>query len=80
MRLNKVFLLSLDARLNDWPLMASPMPTITLTVAYLYFVKKLGPRLMKNRPAFDLRLLMIIYNFTMVILSTYMFVEVNNEK
>lgn len=61
---------------NDWPLMGSPMPTITLTVAYLYFVKSLGPRLMKDRRPMDLRNSMIIYNFSMVAISVYMFVGV----
>lgn len=56
--------------------MSSPMPTVTLTVAYLYFVKYLGPRLMKNRPAMELRVPMLAYNFAMVVCSTYMFVEV----
>jgi hypothetical protein len=56
--------------------MGSPMPTITLTVAYLYFVKSLGPRLMKDRPPMDLRTAMILYNFTMVAVSVYMFVGV----
>lgn len=61
-----------DPRMNGRPLIASPMPTITLTIAYLYFVKIAGPKWMKDRPAYSLRKFMIIYNFAMVAISTYM--------
>lgn len=61
--------------MNSMPLMASPLPCILLTLAYLYFVKVAGPKLMKNRAPFELRNLMIIYNLIMVIISTYLFVE-----
>lgn len=65
-----------DARVKDWPFMSSPVPTIMITIAYLYFIKILGPQLMKDRKPYDLRTVMIIYNFMMVIVSTVMFIEV----
>ena len=63
--------------MNVRPLVASPMPTIILTVAYLYFVKIAGPRWMKHKPAYSLRKLMIIYNFLMVAVSTYLLVHLD---
>ncbi|XP_053203639.1 elongation of very long chain fatty acids protein 7-like [Panonychus citri] len=58
-----------DKRLADWPLMSSPLSTMTICLSYVYFVKYLGPKLMKNRPPFELRGLMIAYNFLMVLIS-----------
>ncbi|RWS27169.1 elongation of very long chain fatty acids protein-like protein [Leptotrombidium deliense] len=49
-----------------------------MTAAYLYFVKIYGPKWMQNRPAFDLRNIMIAYNFTMVVVSGLMFIEMAN--
>ena len=56
--------------------MSSPWPTVALTVLYLLVVW-LGPKFMTNRAAFDLKYLMIIYNFGLVILSFYMMYEVS---
>lgn len=58
--------------------MASPFPTITLTGLYLYFVKIAGPQWMKDKQPYDLRIFMIIYNFSLVIASGTMFIEVSN--
>lgn len=56
--------------------MSSPLPTLIITASYLYFVKVFGPRYMETRKPFDLRYLMVIYNFALVITSVWMFVEV----
>ena len=65
--------------MNDRPLIASPIPCLTMTLAYLYFVKIAGPKWMKDKQAFGLRKLMIFYNFAMVILSGYMFIEMGKK-
>lgn len=52
--------------------MQSPFPVITILVIYLYFVLKLGPELMKNREAFNLKGVMIAYNAYQVIFSTWL--------
>lgn len=62
-----------DPRIIKYPMMDSPMPTLTLCTAYLLFVKYIGPNMMKNRKPYDLRLLMIIYNFAMVALNGWLF-------
>jgi len=46
---------------------------------YLVFVVVV-PRLMENRPAMDLKPLIIVYNFLLVAISGYMCMEVNNSQ
>ncbi|XP_042903464.1 very long chain fatty acid elongase 7 [Parasteatoda tepidariorum] len=62
-----------DPRLNSYPLMHSPHKTIAATALYLLFVKIIGPKWMQNRKPFEVRYLMILYNFTLVIGSLWMF-------
>ncbi|CAK9297651.1 unnamed protein product [Gordionus sp. m RMFG-2023] len=64
-----------DPRTQSWFLVHSPLPTLLVVALYLLVVKY-GPRFMANRkPAGDLRKAIIIYNFTLVIWSVYMFYE-----
>lgn len=65
-----------DPRVNNWPMMSSPFPTIFISLFYAYFVKVLGPKLMENRKPFNLRKIMLFYNLFQVILSTWLFYEV----
>ncbi|XP_014478534.1 PREDICTED: elongation of very long chain fatty acids protein AAEL008004-like [Dinoponera quadriceps] len=64
-----------DPRVNNWFLMSSPFPTLTICLFYAYFVKVLGPKLMENRKPFDLRRVMIWYNLFQVIFSSWLFHE-----
>lgn len=59
--------------------MSSPLPQTIIIVAYIYFVTSLGPRIMENRKAFDLKGVLIVYNFGVVALSLYMCYEVSHE-
>ena len=61
--------------MSDWPLMQSPWPTVGICISYVYLVKYLGPALMKDRPSYNIRFLMVFYNFAMVFISLYMFVK-----
>ncbi|XP_076347005.1 very long chain fatty acid elongase AAEL008004-like isoform X2 [Tachypleus tridentatus] len=67
-----------DRRVQEWPLMQSPGPTITICLSYVYFVKVLGPAIMKNREPLNMRWLMVAYNFFMVYISVYIFVRMAN--
>lgn len=69
---------STDPRTEDWFLMSSPLPQTIIILAYIYFVTSLGPRLMENRKAFDLKGILIVYNFGVVALSLYMCYEVSH--
>lgn len=62
-----------DARVKDWPLVQSPFPTLFICLSYAYFVKVIGPFLMKNREPLNIRWLMVTYNLFMVALSTWLF-------
>ncbi|KAH8288692.1 hypothetical protein KR054_007946 [Drosophila jambulina] len=60
------------------PLMSSHKPVLAILVVYLIFIKVLGPRLMANRKAFDLRgsikaynIFQILYNVVMFVLATH---------
>lgn len=65
-----------DPRVNPYAFLNSgPWSTLAMIAAYLYFVKILGPELMKDRKPFQLRGLMVFYNFTMVAVSAWMFYE-----
>lgn len=64
-----------DPRVERWPLMQGPMPTILLCLTYVYVVKCAGPVLMKHRQPCNIRALMVVYNFAMVLLSLYLFLK-----
>lgn len=69
---------NLDPRTEDLFLMSSPLPQTIIISAYIYFVTSLGPRLMENRKPFDLKKVLIVYNFSVVVLSLYMCYEVSD--
>ncbi|XP_013794017.2 elongation of very long chain fatty acids protein AAEL008004-like [Limulus polyphemus] len=64
-----------DVRVQEWMFMQGPGPTITICLSYVYFVKVLGPLLMKNREPYNLRWVMVLYNFFMVYASIYLFLK-----
>uniref|UniRef100_A0AAY5KJ63 Elongation of very long chain fatty acids protein n=1 Tax=Esox lucius TaxID=8010 RepID=A0AAY5KJ63_ESOLU len=63
-----------DKRTDPWLLVYSPMPVVYIFLIYLGVVWA-GPKLMKHREPLDLKPLLIVYNFTMVCMSVYMFHE-----
>ncbi|XP_053602716.1 very long chain fatty acid elongase AAEL008004-like isoform X2 [Plodia interpunctella] len=64
-----------DPRTNPWFLMSSPFPTLIICLSYVYLVKVLGPRLMENRKPFELKNIIIGYNFLQVIFSAWLFYQ-----
>ena len=52
--------------------MSSPFPTLFIVAFYIYFVKSLGPRWMKDRPAYELKTAIIIYNAIQVLFSVWL--------
>ena len=69
------YLSRLDPRTSHLFMMDSPIPSAVICLGYLVVVL-MGPRFMANRPAFQIREILIIYNFAMVALSGYLFYEV----
>lgn len=64
-----------DPRVNNWPMMSSPVPTFLICIFYVYFSRVLGPKLMENRKPFQLRNVLIVYNFLQTIFSAWIFYE-----
>ncbi|XP_044726990.1 elongation of very long chain fatty acids protein 7-like [Chrysoperla carnea] len=64
-----------DPRTNDWFLIKSPMPGLTILGLYLYFTLSWGPRYMQHRKPFSLKNTLIAYNFIQVLVSIWLFVE-----
>ncbi|UYV79460.1 ELOVL7 [Cordylochernes scorpioides] len=62
-----------DPRTSGWPLLGTPFPMLAIIFSYIYFVKVLGPNYMKNRPAFELKGLIVTYNILMVVFSAWFF-------
>ena len=65
-----------DPRVSQFPLMKGGPWTVFLIIAlYLAFVKKIGPSLMKDKDAYDLRRLILVYNFLMMLINCYFFIS-----
>ena len=62
-----------DPRADSLPLMSSIWPTILICVSYVYIVKILGPRLMRDRKPFELKWFVIGYNLFQTCLSLWGF-------
>ncbi|KAG9509727.1 Elongation of very long chain fatty acids protein 1, partial [Fragariocoptes setiger] len=67
-----------DPRVAGYPLMATPWPVVGASLAYLMFVKLIGPALMRDRKPFELLTFIRVYNFGMVAWNLFAFVEACN--
>lgn len=65
-----------DRRVENWLFMSSPLSTLAICLSYVMIVKVWGPAFMKNRPAFQFRRTLVIYNAIQVLFSTWLFYEV----
>lgn len=71
----KSICLLVDPRVRGWLLLDSCTPTLVLTFIYLLIVY-IGPKYMKDKPAYSLKNVLLLYNFGVTMLSFYMLVEV----
>lgn len=55
--------------------MASPVPGASIMFGYLYFVLSWGPKHMEHRKPYQLKNLLIVYNFLQVLFSAWLFWE-----
>uniref|UniRef100_A0A1A9ZYE1 Elongation of very long chain fatty acids protein n=1 Tax=Glossina pallidipes TaxID=7398 RepID=A0A1A9ZYE1_GLOPL len=60
-----------EGQLTKYYWMFSWWYTLSILSLYLAFVLKIGPSLMKNRPAFQMKALLMINNVTQIILCAY---------
>jgi len=56
--------------------MNSPFHVLLICAGYIYFIKNLGPRLMRDRRPFELKGLIIFYNIIQLLLNTYLVYKV----
>ncbi|XP_055380531.1 elongation of very long chain fatty acids protein AAEL008004-like [Condylostylus longicornis] len=56
-----------DMRTDHYLFLGSPLKTIAILALYYYFVKNLGPRLMKDRKPFQLKGVLMVYNIIQVV-------------
>ena len=75
----KNYLFILDPRVNDKFMMSSPLPSAIICTLYVIFVL-FGQTIMKNREPFQIKKILLVYNFSMVTISGYLFYEVSKEK
>ncbi|XP_066548655.1 elongation of very long chain fatty acids protein 1a isoform X2 [Amia ocellicauda] len=69
------FLTKTDSRVKPYPLMQTPVHMTLILLTYVFFVLYLGPRIMANRKPFQLKWAMIVYNFSMVALCSFIVYE-----
>ena len=65
-----------DARTEDWPLVASPVPCLAISAAYVLLANRL-PKVLKGR-VFPVYYPIIVYNFLVVLLNIYIVAELVN--
>nr|UTI67608.1 elongation-very long chain-fatty acids-protein-4 [Kerria lacca] len=65
-----------DPRTKKWLFVNSPLSIVIIISIYLYTVRKIGPKFMKNRKAFNLEKAMTIYNVIQVLLSSFIVTEI----
>jgi hypothetical protein len=60
-----------DSMVDTWFMMGSPTPILCIVACYLYFVLKLGPKLMASRKPLNMKGFLLAYNFAVALLSLY---------
>lgn len=60
-----------DHRVDGYFLMDSFVPLAIIIASYLYFVLKLGPKLMEYRKPFNINSLLTLYNALQIIANAY---------
>ncbi|CAG0903351.1 unnamed protein product [Darwinula stevensoni] len=60
-----------DKRVKGWFLMSSPVPTTVACIAYVLFMKWIGPRLMRDREPLQLKNLMVAYNIFQILFNVF---------
>ncbi|XP_032672912.1 elongation of very long chain fatty acids protein AAEL008004 [Odontomachus brunneus] len=64
-----------DPRTREWVFISSPVPAASILIGYLYFVLSWGPRHMEHRKPYQLKNVLVLYNFLQVLISIWLFLE-----
>jgi hypothetical protein len=62
-----------DPRVKNYFLMSSAWPVLTIVGVYLLIIKVIGPNMMKNRSAFNMKFVMVVYNLIQVLWNVWLF-------
>lgn len=65
-----------DERADDYFLMGSPFTVLGILGLYYYFVTDFGPKFMKNRPAYKLQNILIVYNALQIVANASLLTQV----
>ncbi|XP_067214558.1 very long chain fatty acid elongase AAEL008004-like isoform X1 [Linepithema humile] len=60
---------------RNWLFISSPFEVIFITLAYLYFVLRFGPRYMKNKPPYKLKTFILVYNIIQILANIWVVKE-----
>ncbi|XP_025997308.1 elongation of very long chain fatty acids protein 4 [Solenopsis invicta] len=66
----------IDLRVIDLPLVASSYKVPLIIFIYLYFVLGCGPKFMKNKPPYELKTFMYLYNITQIFANTWLIYDI----
>ncbi|KAI4481587.1 hypothetical protein M0802_013919 [Mischocyttarus mexicanus] len=64
-----------DPRTSDWFLLSSPTLGLSILIGYHYFIHSWGPKFMEHRKPFQLKNILVIYNFMQVLMSIWLCYE-----
>ncbi|XP_065647623.1 very long chain fatty acid elongase 4 isoform X2 [Hydra vulgaris] len=64
-----------SSQVQDWPIVRSLYPTLSLCIFYLIFVCTFGLRIMKNFEPFQLKWILVVYNAFITVLNLHIFLE-----
>lgn len=59
--------------------MSTPWPMLSILTVYGIFVLKIGPMMMKNREPFNIKYILMIYNFTQTLYNMFIVSEVSSK-
>ncbi|XP_050440915.1 elongation of very long chain fatty acids protein 4-like [Adelges cooleyi] len=60
-----------DKEVDSWLFMSTPWPVFSILAVYLFFVLIYGPKMMKKREPFNIKTIMMAYNFIQTVYNCY---------
>nr|CAD7260767.1 unnamed protein product [Timema shepardi] len=60
-----------NPRVQQWPFLGSPLPLVSIIVAYLYIVLVAGPKFMENRKPHSLKKIIAAYNIFQLFANSF---------
>lgn len=70
--INEKRLLVTDYRTDDWLIVNTPFPILTIIALYLYLSTNFGPKCMQTRQPFNLKYVIAFYNLFQVVGNLYL--------